>query len=346
MPSFRVVLIGWLGVFGFLAMGRNALAVDIPWVTVGDPGNTGDTTRMKQDGSSGYGTVAYTYLIGKYDVTNAQYAEFLNAKDPDGANMLGLFDSFMNTDANTAGISFNPAASNGGKYGTLAGQANKPIVHVSWYNALRFSNWLNNGQGNGDTESGAYTLTGGQTPSNANSITRNAGAKVFLPSENEWYKAAYYKGGGTNAGYWAFATQHDTAPISGPPGSITANAANYNDKITGYATTGSTGYSTNQKYLTDVGAYSQSPSAYGTFDQTGNVFQWNEALVSGTGARGIRGGSWNLDDGALPSLNRDLLYLPNYANFFIGFRVASIPEPTGMIGWVFGAVVLLRRKKN
>ena len=86
------------------------------------------------------------------------------------------------------------------------------MVWVSFFDCVRFANWMNNGQGNASTESGAYTLLGGTaTPSNATTITRNAGANIFLPSENEWYKAAYYKGGGTNAGYWDFATQSSNA---------------------------------------------------------------------------------------------------------------------------------------
>jgi sulfatase modifying factor 1 len=254
----------------------------------------------------------------------------------------------MSTDGNSGGISFNANAANGGKYGILPGQGNKPITYVTWFSSLRFANWMNNGQGNGDTESGAYTLTGGsQTPANASSIVRNPGANVFLPSENEWYKAAYYKGGGTNAGYWTYATQRNTPPVSTLPSPTAANNANYDDKNTGYAMTGSTGYSAGQNYLTAVGAYGDSPSAYGTFDQTGDVFQWNEALVTGT-ARGIRGGSWNLDDGALPSTNRDLLYNANYANFFIGFRLASsIPEPTASAAWLIGGSIgLLRRNRR
>jgi sulfatase modifying factor 1 len=343
MPAFKRLMFSSLLVIALSLPGRAAV---IQWVTVGDPGNAPDTAVMKQDGTTGYGSVPYTYRIDKYDVTNAQYTEFLNAKDPTGASPLGLYSGFMGSDGNTAGIAYNAAAPNGSKYTVIAGQANKPLAYVTWFSALRFANWLNNGQGNGDTETGAYTLLGGtQTPSNGSSITRNPGAAVFLPSENEWYKAAYYKGGGPNAGYWTYATQSNTPPTSKPPGPTVANGANYNDKVTGFALTGTQGYSANQPYLTDVGAYGNSPSAYGTFDQTGDLFNWNEALVTGQ-ARGIRGGSWNLDDGALPSTNRDQLYNPNYANFFIGFRVAaSIPEPIGIL-WLIATVALLRRNRR
>ena len=79
-------------------------------------------------------------------------------------------------------------------YTAKPNMGDKPVNFVSWYDAIRFANWLNNGQGDGDTETGAYTLLGGTpTPSNGSSITRNPGATWFLPSEDEWYKAAYYQ---------------------------------------------------------------------------------------------------------------------------------------------------------
>ena len=88
---------------------------------------------------------------------------------------------------------------------------------MSYYDALRFANWMHNGQPIGvqdasTTEDGAYDMSLGAA------VVRKAGAKVFLPNEDEWYKAAYYKGGGTDAGYWDYATQSDTIPtLEAPP---------------------------------------------------------------------------------------------------------------------------------
>ena len=84
-------------------------------------------------------------------------------------------------------------------YSTIAGRDNLPLNYVSFYDSLRFSNWLQNGQptgaqGNATTEDGAYTITSAGIANN--SITRNAGASIFLTSENEWYKAAYHKNDG------------------------------------------------------------------------------------------------------------------------------------------------------
>jgi formylglycine-generating enzyme required for sulfatase activity len=65
-----------------------ALAVTIDWVTVGLPGNMADE-------QTGFGAVDYTYRISKYEVTNAQYVEFLNAVAASDPN--GLYNSEMAT---------------------------------------------------------------------------------------------------------------------------------------------------------------------------------------------------------------------------------------------------------
>ena len=86
---------------------------------------------------------------------------------------------------------------------------NKPVNYVNWFDAARVANWLHNGQGSGSTETGAYTLNNATT---GDAPAVNPGASYFLPTEDQWYKAAYYKGGGTNAGYWEYGTQSDAAP--------------------------------------------------------------------------------------------------------------------------------------
>ena len=66
----------------------------------------------------------------------------------------------MGSDATYGGINFTSwrGTRNGSKYSIISGLGNRPVNWVSWYDAIRFANWLNNGQGNGDTESGSYTL--------------------------------------------------------------------------------------------------------------------------------------------------------------------------------------------
>jgi sulfatase modifying factor 1 len=295
-----------------VALAADARAVTIAWSPVGNPGNPADTTVMFTDGTSGYGAVGYAYNIGTYDVTASQYVEFLNAKDATGLNTLGLYNSSM-SDATFGGINFNVGNANGNKYSIISGRGDHPANSTTWYDAIRFANWLNNGQGNADTETGAYTLLGGTpTPSNGNSITRNAGAAVFLPSENEWYKAAFYNP--ANSSYFQYPTSSDAIPIASAPTAI-PNSANYGSAVGN---------------VTDVGAYTATTSPYGAFDMGGNVFQWNEALINDS-ERGARGGSWLQSDAILLSSARNHGSPPGEFTDF-GFRVASlVPEPNSFV---------------
>jgi formylglycine-generating enzyme required for sulfatase activity len=102
----------------------------------------------------------------------------------------------------------------------------KPVNVVSWFDAARYCNWLHNGRGNGSTETGAYTLNGATS---GNAVAKNPGALYWIPTENEWYKAAYHKSGGRNTGYWAYATQSNAAPTA-----VTADATGNGPVATAY----------------------------------------------------------------------------------------------------------------
>ena len=203
-------------------------------------------------------------------------------------------------------------------YTVRTDRGNRPVNYVSWFDAVRFANWLHNGQPTGwqgpnTTEDGAYDISLGRN------VVRKPGAVVFLPSEDEWYKAAYYKGGGTNAGYWDYPTRSNTVPTSEPPpgANMTNGSANYDDS----------GYVDTTYLTTEVGAYSYRPSdsPYGTFDQGGNLGEWNETLISGL-YRFRRGGSYFSSNGQLHANFRNFVS-PGHEIFNVGFRVASIPEP-------------------
>ena len=124
----------------FLLLAPAASAVTIDWVTVGDPANACATRPQ-----GCFGAVDYEYRIGKYEVTNAQYAEFLNGVDQTGANTLGLYNSGMESDTTNGGISFVTGNAEGSKHVVKIGMANKPVPYVDWYSSLRFANWLHNG---------------------------------------------------------------------------------------------------------------------------------------------------------------------------------------------------------
>jgi len=320
-----------------------AAQTSLLFVPVGDPGNLADTAMMG-DHTTGYGSVPYEYQMGKYDVTVGQYCQFLNAVAK--TDTYGLYNSGMAGNLPTIGItqSGNSGVYNYSITSSYSEAANCPIFAVTWGNAARFCNWLQNGQPTSGvedastTETGAYSLNGAITNAALMAVTRNAGATYFIPSENEWYKAAYYKGGSTNAGYWAYSTQSDTVPSNVLCSSGTNNA-NYFDEWG----TGNGSWSNAPNYLTPVGAFSASPGPYGTFDMGGDVFQWNEASITGS-SRGLRGGAWSCNFLYLPSSYRghyDADSLPWNETFSTGFRVASVPEPSSIVLAVAGVLCLV-----
>ena len=305
-------------------------------VTVGNPGNASHPI-------TGRGSVSFTYSIGKYEVTAAQYCDFLNhiaATDP-----YGLYDTRMDIAVDSRGCNIKRTGSPGSySYSVPIDWANRPVNYVSWNDAARFVNWLNNGQpsglpGSATTEDGAYCLTGVASQQDMLMITRKAGAKWVIPSDNEWYKAAYYdpeKLGGS--GYWRYPTRSDSDP--------------YNDGADGYSDPGNhvnffngTTYTIGSPYYrTDVGEFENSASAYGTFDQGGNVWEWDDLSRMdpwATACRCTRGLSWYMntwDTNYLRWLQSYSIEFgrPEGLMFFgpqddqtydVGFRVGMVPEP-------------------
>jgi formylglycine-generating enzyme required for sulfatase activity len=210
---------------------------------------------------------------------------------------------------------------------------------VSWGAAARFANWMHNGQPTGShgpstTETGAYALNGATTTEQLMAVTRSPGATWFIPTENEWYKAAYYQPaaqGGDSDGYWTYPMKTNDTPYSDqPPGSTPDNtrAGNFkqddgiaNGYDDGFAVTGSPTSVITQNYLTDVGAYAAASSYYGTFDQGGNLWEWNEFAYRSV-ERGIRGGEWVGSSSSAKAsghfMNGPTDQIPDF-----GFRLAS-----------------------
>ncbi len=316
-----------LAVLASVSLVNSASAVvSIDYVSVGNAGNAADST--------GYGAVAYDYQIAKNETTIGQYKDFLNAvakSDPYALYSPSMTTSYIN------GIS-RSGVSGGYTYAVNPGSANKPITYVSWFDAARFCNWMHNGQGSGSTETGAYTLNGAMSGVN---FTVNTGAQTWIPSENEWYKAAYYDAtkGGTG-GYWQYPTQTNTMTTNDIG---VAGAANYYD-ANGYAVY--TGSGAGTWGITDVGAYgANSDSFYGTNDQGGNVWEWNDAVVSGS-SRGLRGGSW-FYGGALDLASSFRYYGgPSGEGSYVGFRVASVPEPSCVVLTILASGMLVTRRKR
>jgi len=276
--------------------GGNEFTID--FVSIGNAGNAADTTS--------YGAVPYQYRVGTYEITQ---------------NAI--------TKATASGMSNVTAG---------AWSGNQPAANISWYEAAAFVNWLNTSTGKQAaynlTFSGSWSMTLWSSEqawtAGGTNLYRNKDAFYFLPSENEWYKAAYYNPGGTN--YFLYPTASSSVPTAVASGT-NAGTAVYNN------------VASEPSIVDSAGGLSQ----YGTMGQGGNVWEWNESAFDGTNNsssenRAIRGGSWEDAGGDLRSSARSLDG-PTVEFSGFGFRVASVPEPsTAVLVLMAGGAWLLRKR--
>jgi len=312
---------------GTITFGSTGNTFNMEFVTIGNPGNAADTTGAPIPA----GAVGYEYGIGKFEVSRDMITKF-NASQ-------------------SLQITLADMTSFGGN------GANKPATGVSWNEAARFVNWLNTSTGNqaaykfadgSGVNDNIQLWQSGDAGYDSSNPYRNSLAKYVLPNYNEWYKAAYYKGGSLNAGYWDYTTGSDTAPTAVASGTGTGgngnNEAVYDGRL-GPADVNLAG----------------GLSPYGVMGLGGNVFEWEESsfdLLNNTNSssRGFRGGNWVVNSFDLSSSSRTAS-TPSDEGLTMGFRVASlsssappaVPEPSMMvIGTLFGlgGLVAKRRMKK
>lgn len=318
---------------------RFGSATEMDFVPIGNPGNVG---RAISSGT--FGAVAQLYNIGKSEVTNNEYVTFLNAvaaSDP-----LGLYNSAMNSSA-TGGIS-RSGGSGSFTYSVKSPTAgNQPVNWVSVYDAARFTNWLHNGAPtsvapgsvNSILNSGAYTLANVENPGTA--LVRNSGAVAFLPTRNEWYKAAYYSQSlnGGSGGYYTYASGTNAAPsVSTNPLDTATNVGYYGQS--------------NLSIPMIADGLPNTDSAYGAVGMLGNVSEW---LQDSTATQAFWIGGWfNMPTGNLNSQNSNsfagALQSTMNQTGAQGFRVAAVPEPSTIMLAVLGLATvgggeIARRRK-
>lgn len=149
-------------------------------------------------------------------------------------------------------------------------------------------------------------------------VTRETDATWAIPSEDEWYKAAYHKNDGGTGNYWDYPTSTNSTPSNDLIDPDPGNNANF--YVSGSDRTIGSPY-----YMTEVGEFENSQSPYGTLDQGGNLSEWNETLVSGS-SRVLRGGGWDYYSVTLHASYR-LDRNPALEYYYVGFRVANISDP-------------------
>jgi len=280
------------------------------------------------------GAVDYDYKIGKFEFTAGQYTEFLNAvaaTDPHGLYNTGMW-------TNSYGCKIERTGSPGSySYSVAPERSNRPVGQVNWGDAARFANWLHNGQpglelppgqsvpqDENSTEDGSYYLNGAMSNAALLAVVREPDATWVIPSEDEWYKAAYHKNDGVTGNYFDYPTSSDSTPsddlIDPDPGN---NAT--------FVVTGDHDYTIGSPYYrTEVGEFENSESPYGTFDQGGNVWEWNEAVlvVDTVSYRGRRGSSFGNYAHFLEAASRDYCDPSFEDDSGLGFRVAEVSEQT------------------
>jgi len=312
------------------------------WVSVGNPGNTGELSGTVASGTARIcGAVDYAYNMGKFEVMAGQYTAFLNAVAKTDTH--GLYNENMDTAVFAEGCNIKRTGSSGAyNYSVASDYANRPVNFVSFWDSCRFANWLQNGQltgvqGAGSTEQGTYALSG-YNGSDGRTIQRSANTKYAVASEDEWYKAAFHKFDGTTDYYFDYPTSSYTAP-----GRDMADASGNNANIYGTPFPIDSG-----KYATVAGEFQNSASPYGTFDQGGNVGEWNEAIPyqdSSDACRGMRGGSFYGGGSDMIAAQRDIYADPRFEGPSVGFRIVEVPEPATLSLLALGGLLALRRRR-
>lgn len=317
--------------FAVASLAATAFGITIDYRAITNPGNAGSTNTN----TNGWGAVSQVFRMAATETTNAQYREFLNTVDPNGLNPNGIYNSQMSSSIN-GGITFTSGAAAGAKYGLKTGFDSRPVTFVTWFSAARFANWLNNGAtGTSSMETGAYTLN------NATSgpiVARNPGAQVFLPSRDQWYKAAFYDG----SAYKTWGTNSNTTPTNTVTNLSLANAANF-------------GGSPSVGPLA-VGSYVNTTSAYGLYDMVGNLTEMTDTINSGNTSQYQQfSGNWAISTTNIAQWNSSAaarFAAGTNASDALGFRVAAVPEPgtialagMGIVG-LAGLDWMKRRKKR
>jgi formylglycine-generating enzyme required for sulfatase activity len=317
----------------------------IEFVTIGSPGNAawqGTNPPTPGDDSIGRGSVNYEYRIGRFEVTTAQWAEFFTAAYDRPAN--DRIPHLLPPDH--WGAQPAPGMNGGTRYIVPAGKEMQPVGDISWRMAAILCNWLSNDKRTDRAAfmSGAYDVSTFGGAIFTDQATRSPGAKFFIPTLDEWLKAAHYdpnKNGIGQGGYWEYSITSDTEPVGarppGWPGSTGRGQVN-------------AGWADGSQYTVPLGAYATIQSPWGLLDTGGATTEWTEEIVNADGIKTrVYDGSWWTDGS--PGIDSISNWggdeFPGVPIFPYGFRIAAaIPAPSGVVCALAACSLCLRRRRR
>lgn len=318
-PAF-LIAIGVLTAFGPSVIADIDPRSGVDFVRVGAPGNapwTGSAPFPYTNDTFGRGGVAYEYNIGRFEVTTAEWTRFFNAaldRAPGDAIPWVLAPNYWGA------TSTSPTTPGGRRWAVPAGNEMRPVGNISWYTAAVYCNWLHNNKSTDRSAflSGAYDVSVFGGLDRFVPITHAANAAYWIPTWDEWLKAAHYdpnRNGPGQGGYWMYSNGTDSPVTAGPPGT---GQANYGWRD-----------GTNSQFLVSLGAYPQTLSPWGLLDAAGGTSEWTEGIIEGS--QGLRyrvyEGSYRdsppggyINDAVFAAAGADIPSI-NFASQ--GFRIAS-----------------------
>ena len=336
-----VAVCGTLALLTPRATAQTPPSYGFDFVTIGDPGNFAYSGGMYGQ-TAGRGSVAYEYRIARHEVTTSQWMEFVNTF----SQRVGGWNFAR---PHVWGARWDPTYTGPGQRWILKPDPDAgmfPVGGISWHESAQYANWLHNGKSTdpASLDDGAYdSSTWGVDPVTGYSTDgpRLPGAKYWIPTIDEWLKAAHYdpnKFGTGLGGYWLYPHSSDSLIRPGPPG-VGQTSAGWQDPLV-----------FSGEWNIPLGAYPLWTSPWGLLDVSGGAAEWMESWwhplmpqerIRDGASAGFR--DWQFPDRA------DVVFgggRPNHAIPDIGLRIASrVPSPGAGV-FLGSALYLLVRSRG